>query len=332
MPQMTAVWYDRVGPAAEVLQLGLLDMPVLSPGEVRVKLRVVGVNPADVKRRGGWNGVTMNHPRIVPGDDGAGVIVEVGAGVDPRRIGQRVWVYNARVDRPFGSSATHVTLPERRAVPLPDGTSDDLGACLGIPAITAHRCLFADGPITGKTVLVTGGAGAVGSMAIGLAKWGGATVFTTVSSPEKAVAARRLGADHVIDYRAENVAERVAAMTGGAGVNRVVEVAFGDNVATLPSIVSNGGVVASYSAGNEHRPALPFYPLMMKNITIRLVIVYTIDEGAKEAAARDITGALKAGRLAPLIAARYPLAELALAHDAVDSGRLLGQALIDIPQ
>ncbi|MDP7386367.1 MAG: NADPH:quinone reductase, partial [Nitrospinota bacterium] len=232
---MRAGWYEKQGPAGEVIQVGEMAAPEPGAGEVRVRLAVSGVNPSDAKNRLGARG-PMKFPRVVPHSDGAGEIDRVGPGVDPARAGERVWVFNGQWDRPFGTAAEFIALPAGQAVRLPEGVTDAEGACVGIPGMTAHRCVFADGPVQGKTVLVTGGAGAVGHCAVQLAKWGGASVIATVSSDEKAERARGAGgavgggADHVVNYRTENVAERVRELTGGEGVDRIVEVDFGGNL------------------------------------------------------------------------------------------------------
>ena len=221
---MYAAWYEKNGVAAEVMKTG--ELPDIEPaaGEVRVRLYASAVNPSDVKARGGSR--PIRWPKLIPNSDGAGVIDKVGAGVY-RKVGERVWVFNGQWDRPFGTSAQMITLPAALAVPLPDQVGFEQGACLGIPVMTAHRALFADGPIAGKTVLVTGGAGVVGHYAIQLAKWAGARVVTTVSSDAKAAHASAAGADIVINYRSEDVAARIKSASGG--VDRIVEVDFGKN-------------------------------------------------------------------------------------------------------
>src|SRR4051812_31123632 len=218
---MRAAWYERQGAAADVLQIGERDRPEPGPGEVRVRIHASGINPSDTYGRAGTQ--PMAFPWVIPHQDGAGVIDAVGADVAPQRIGERVWVYEATYNRQGGTAADYCVVPAARAVRLPDGVDFEVGACLGIPAMTAHRAIFADGPVDGQTVLVTGGAGAVGSTAIQLLVWGGAAVLATVSSEEKASAARASGAAHVINYREQDVAAEVARLSGGAGVDRVVE-------------------------------------------------------------------------------------------------------------
>jgi len=231
---MKAVYYEQKGPARQVLQAG--ERPLTEPqaGEVRVRIHVSAVNPSDTKGRGGYRGMlAMPFPMVIPHQDGAGVIDAVGPGVDQARIGQRVWVYEATLGRPFGTCAEYTTVPEHKAVPLPDAVDFEVGACMGIPAMTAHRCVLADGPVKGKTVLVQGGAGAVGFYAVQIAKLEGARVIATVSRDEQAAQARLAGADHVINYKTEDVARRVKEITGtDSGLDRVIEVAFGVNLTT----------------------------------------------------------------------------------------------------
>jgi NADPH2:quinone reductase len=325
-----AAWYERQGPAHEVIEVGTMAEPHAGPGEVRVRLAVSGANPSDVKRRGGWRGQQMGFRRIVPHSDGAGVIDEVGQGVDPTRMGERVWVYNAQWQRPFGTAAEYVALPAAQAIHLPDGAGFDEGACLAIPGMTAHRCVFADGPVDGRTVLVTGGAGSVGFYAVQLAKWAGATVITTVSNDDKAEFAASAGADHVLNYRTDDVAGRIMEITDGGGVDRIVEVDFGANLAVTDAVLKRHGVVVTYASMAEPRPALPFYSFMLRNVLIRFVFLYEVAPDDLARAAQDLNTCIDQGVLRHPIAERFPLSETAAAHVAVESGRLIGHAVIDI--
>lgn len=327
---MKAVWYERVGPAAEVLKLGDLPVPEPGRGEVRVRLRASAVNPSDAKARAGVSKRPTMFPRIVPHSDGAGVIDGVGEGVPKARIGERVWLYNAQWERPFGTAAEFVALPSDLAVSLPENVGFAEGACLGIPVMTAHRCLFGDGSVAGRTVLVTGGAGVVGHYAIQLAKWSQAKVITTVSSPAKAAHARAAGADYVIDYKREAVAERVLEITSGRGVDRVVEVDLGANLPILPRTLKPNGTVAAYASMGVREPVLPVYALMARNTRIDLVLVYTMPEEAKRRAIIDIGAWLATGSAQFAIAARFPLERLAEAHDLVERGDKVGHVVIDI--
>src|SRR5947209_7890786 len=225
---MRAIWYDRQGPPAEVLQLGELPPPEPGPGEVRVRVQASGVNPSDTYGRSGRTG-PMRFPRVIPHQDGAGIIDAVGPDVPAQRLGERVWLFEATWKRWGGTAAEFSVVPANRAVRLPDPMSFVEGACVGVPVLTAHRAVFAAGPIADKAVLVTGGAGSVGRYAVQWAKWGGArVVLATVSSPAKAELARSAGADHVIDYRREDVAQRVAQLVGK--VDHIAEVDVGGNL------------------------------------------------------------------------------------------------------
>jgi len=326
---MKAGWYEKYGPAKEVIQIGEVDTPSAGPGEVRVRLYASGVNPSDVKGRMGSRG-PWKYSRIIPHSDGAGVIDQAGPGVDPGRVGERVWVYNGQWRRPFGTAAEYIVLPASQAIQLPDSLSFVEGACLGIPAMTAHRCLFSDGPIEGQTVMITGGAGTVGNYAVQLAKWAGATVFTTVSSTEKADHARKGGADYVINYRGEDVAARVADITGGAGVDRIVDVDFGGNLPVTRAVLKDNGTIATYASMGAPEPTLPFYPLMFLNANIRLVLVYTMPAEAKRKACQDILQAIGDEKLRHLIAGRFSLDQLIEAHEMVEQGAYIGNVVIDI--
>lgn len=330
---MKAVWYERKGAPHEVLQVGEMPDPHPGPGQVRVKVVVSGLNPSDTKGRGGWRGRTaMDYARVIPGQDGAGVIDEVGAGVDGKRVGERVWIYEAQQHgSAFGTSAELVVVPAERAVVLPAGIGFDTGAALGVPALTAHNALFKDGGIQGKTVLVWGAAGAVGQAAVMLARWAGARVIAVVSTPLAADVAKSSGADVVIDRKREDVVARVKEVTGGAGVDRVIDVWFGANVEADLAILKVNGVVASYSVGGpEEFMQFPFSRYMSKGITLHTIYVYGMSREAHWAAVRDTTAALRAGVYRPRIGARFPLARAADAHAAQDDGSVTGKIVIDI--
>lgn len=329
---MKAVYYERFGPARDVLRMGEWETPAPGDGEVLVRLHASGVNPSDVKARAGARakpGETPAWPQIIPHSDGAGVVEAVGPGVDPSRIGERVWIWNGQWRRPFGTCATHIRVPAAQAAPLPEGTSFAEGACLGIPAMTAHACVLGDGPIRGQTVLVTGGAGAVGRYAIQFSKLGGAMVIATVSGDAKAEAARAAGADHIVNYREDDVGEAVLALTDGRGVERIVDVEFGGNLADSEKLIRPNGVIAAYASARVMRPEFPFYSLMFRNVTLRAVLVYLLPEAAREAAVRDINGYLEAGRLSHALAATFPLEETAAAHDLVESGERMGCVVVE---
>lgn len=326
---MKAVFYDRQG-APDVLQFGEMPDPAPGPGQVRVRVHASAVNPSDTKGRAGSGGQPMPFPRIIPHQDGAGVIDRVGEGVDPGRAGERVWLYEAQRGRPGGTAAEYTVLPAHQAVPLPEGVPFEAGACLGVPALTAHRALFADGPVSGEWVFVQGGAGAVGLAAIMLAKWGGAQVVTTVSREEQASLVRRAGADVVVNRKTDDVAARVKEASGG-GVSRIVDVALPVNIETNLKCLQVGGVMSAYASDFPgQRLDFPFRQAMVLGATIRLVFVYLMSRAAHDDAVRDTNAALKAGVYAPHIGLRLGLDEVAKGHEAQDSGTLVGKAVFNL--
>jgi NADPH2:quinone reductase len=325
-----AAYYERTGPAREVLQLGELPDAEPGPGEVRVRLATSGVNPSDVKSRAGLRTKVLAFPRIVPHSDGAGVIDRVGAGVTAARLGERVWVWNGAWKRAFGTAAQAILLPAEQAVALPPQVPFDAGACMGIPALTALHAVRMDGGVAGKSVLVTGGAGAVGHYAIQMARLAGARqVLATVSSNEKAALARQAGADEAIDYRHEDVAARVLAATGGRGVDRVIEVDFAANVeASLEAVAAEGDLVIYGSGAGSI--AVPFYPAILKSVRLRFFIVYNLSADDRAAAVRQLTAWLREDALVHQIAGRLPLQSIAEAHEWVESGRATGNVVLTI--
>jgi NADPH2:quinone reductase len=330
---MRAAYYERKGPAQDVIIIGDLPDPAPGPGEVLVRISASGGNPSDTKNRSGWGGYKdMPYPRIVPHNDGAGVIEAVGPGVSKDRLNERVWLYESQRDgRAFGTAAELVCVPDRKAVSLPKEASFAFGACLGVPAMTAHRCLFANGGLQGRTVLVQGGGGAVGHAAIQLARWAGAYVIATVSKPAQAQAAREAGAHLVIDRKQEDVVSRIKTATSGRGVDLVVEVAFEANLDINLQVLKVGGVIATYATGNaDAAPQIPFYRLTLQAITVNFVFVYVLSEEARAAAIRDINAAIEAGALRPFIGRRFALSELAAAHDLQDAGEVVGNIVIDV--
>ena len=323
---MRAAVYDRYGPAREVLRVATIERPQPGPGEVRVRMRVSGVNPTDWRVRSGSQGSAPPFAYMVPNQDGSGEIDAVGAGVPAALVGRRVWVYFAAHNRQHGSAAQWLCLPQHQAVPLPDGASLDLGASLGIPALTAHRCLFADGPLQGHTVLVAGGAGAVGHFAIELGHRAGARIVATVSSDEKAALARAAGADAVVNYRSEDAAELIRAAAPD-GVHRVVEVAPAANAALDLEVLAPHAVVSAYASDGDL--TTPVRPLMARNACLRFVLIYGVSEADLRTAVADVTAALEAGHLTELPAHRFTLDEIAAAHEAVEAGAV-GKVLVDI--
>lgn len=323
---MKAMIFSERGRAADVLRVAELPDPEPGLGEVRVRVRVSGVNPTDWKARAG-SGPTTPFPFLVPNQDGAGEIDAVGDGVDRGRIGQRVWLFFAARKRQFGTAGELLCLPERQAVPLPDGTAFDLGASLGIPALTAHRCLFADGPIAGRTVLVSGGAGAVGHAAIELAKRAGARVVATVSSAGKAELARAAGADAVVDYTRPD-AEQAIRAAAPDGVDRIVEVAVAWNIALDRAVLAENGVISCYASDGQPL-SLTVRELMERNIALQFVLIYGVPDAAVDEAVAEVGAALAEGILTMLPTRRFTLGETAQAHDAVEAG-FVGKVLIDI--
>jgi NADPH:quinone reductase len=326
---MRAVWYERTGPAAEVLTFGEMPTPAAGPGEVRVRLEASGVNPADVGRRGGsYRG--MEFPRVIPNSDGAGIVDQLGDGVTRLSIGQRVWLFNGqRNGRAFGTAAEYIALAEHLVTPLPDNVSFAQGATLGIPGMTAWCGLFGDGPIAGQTVLVTGGAGAVGHYAVQLAKWGGARVIATVSSAMKADEARLAGADLVINYRTDDVVEKTLAFTGQGGVDRVVDVDFGGNIATTLKLMAMNSTIAVYATNGNRNPTVPMRELMEKCIALRALVLFALPPALLAAAQADMSKWLAAGPRIHNIAGQFALSDTALAHLAVEKGDKLGTVIVD---
>jgi len=327
---MRAAWYERTGPAREVVQIGSLPRPWPGEGEVLVRVQASGINPSDTKKRAGWRKEGMEYPRIIPHSDGAGVIEAVGAGVDHHRIGQRVWLWNAQRGRASGACAEYVCLPQGLAVPLAESTGFVEGACLGVPASTAHFAALADGPPAGKTVLVQGGAGAVGDYAVQWASRAGARVIATVSGEAKAARARESGADATVDRRREDVVARVLELTEGEGVDRIVEVDFGANLEQDVALIKPNGVIASYSSTQRPEPVLPYYPLAYKGVTLRLVQAYMLPKAARAQALADIGQALEEGALQHRIAATFPLEETAAAHELLESGEAVGNVVVTL--
>ncbi|MGM9486948.1 NADPH:quinone reductase [Ideonella sp. YS5] len=325
---MQAAYYERTGPAAEVLQLGECQDPQPGPGEVRVRLRWSGVNPADVKARAGLRSSVMAFPRIVPHSDGMGLIDAVGEGVPAERLGERVWVWNGAWGRAFGTAAQYIALPATQAVPLPAGVPDEAGACFGIPALTALHACLAHGGVAGRSVLVHGGAGAVGHYAVQFARaLGACQVLATVSSPAKAALAEAAGADVLIDYRREDVAQRVRQATRGAGVDRIVEVDVAANGKLDAELLGPGGEVMVYGSGAPQFE-LPFYPMILKNATLRCFIVFNLTPTARRLAVDTLTGLLCRGLLRHQVAERLPLSEIARAHELIERGEALGNVVL----
>lgn len=323
---MRAAYYEKNGPARDVLQVGDMESGEPGPGEVRVRLATSGVNPSDVKSRAGLSR-TIAFPRVIPHSDGAGEIVRVGAGVSASRVGERVWVWNGQWRRAFGTAAEDIVLPAEQAVRLPAGTSLEAGACLGIPVYTAWQAVEYAGIGEGSTVLIAAGAGAVGHYAIQLAKLKKATVLTTISSPAKAELAKHAGADHVIDYKREDVGERVMAISQKRGVDAVIEMDLAANAKLLPGVLRPDGIVAVYG-GSAPEPAIPFQFLLQNSITLRFFLVYLMPKALRERATADITRLLEQNALIHNVAQTFALSDIVAAHEAVESGKAMGNVVV----
>jgi NADPH2:quinone reductase len=327
---MRAAFYEQVGAARDVLRLGELPEPQPAPGEVRVRLQWSGVNPSDVKSRAGLRTRTLAFARVIPHSDGMGLIDAVGEGVERRRVGERVWVWNAAWGRANGTAAEYVCLPQRMAVPLPDGVAGEAGACLGIPALTALHAVLMDGGVAGKTVLVAGGAGAVGHYAVQFAaRMGAARVITTVSGEQKAALARAAGADDILNYKTEPVAERVRELTGGTGVDRVIELDIAANGALDLEVLRTGGECVAY--GSSPAPLnLAFPVLLAKNIQLKFFMVYNLAEADRARAQAALTRMLARPGLLHNVSQRLPLAEIVRAHEMVEEGTANGNVVLAI--
>lgn len=317
---MRAAYYEQNGAAREVLRVAEVDTPQAGRGEVRVKLSTSGVNPSDVKSRQGATR-KIAWPRLIPQSDGAGVIDQVGDGIAKSRIGERVWIWNGQWKRAFGTAAEYIAVPAAQAVKLPDKIGFEAGACLGIPAMTAIHAVALASTGKGSTVLVAGGAGAVSQYVIQFAKAAGATVLATVSSAEKALAAREAGADHSIDYKREDVGQRVMELTGKRGVDAVVEMDLAANAKLIPFVLRPKGSVIVYGTGAA-TATLPAHFCLTNSIRVQFFLVYELDTLERERAVSAISRALEQGTLMNRIGPTFPLAEIAAAHEAVERGTI----------
>ncbi|MDC0082279.1 NADPH:quinone reductase [Emcibacteraceae bacterium] len=326
---MKATWYTKTGEVEDVLNYGEMNAPIPIAGEVSVRIYASGINPSDVKTRAGARG-PIAFDKVIPHSDGAGIIEAVGEGVDLTRVGERVWIWNGAWKRPFGTCAEYICVPSEQAAPLPINVSFEVGACLGIPASTAYFGVYSDGSVEGKTVLVTGGAGAVGHYAIQFAKLGGAKVITTVSGPEKAAHAQSAGADAVINYREGDVAEAIMKATDGNGVDRIVEVEFGGNLEVSNKVLRNNGVIATYGSMAAMEPKLPFYPMMFKGVTLRMFLVYLLSDEARQSTIAGVNEMIGNAKLIHAITETYDLSDIANAHKAVESGKVIGNVVVQI--
>lgn len=327
---MKAAWYECFGAAKDVLVIGDRPQPHPGHGEVLIRLYASAVNPSDVKKRAGITSpLLLNGGPVIPHSDGAGIIEAVGPGVSAARIGERVWTYNAQHGRPFGTAAEFVALPTKLVVPLPADTELSTGACLGIPAMTAHRSVTAAGAVAGKVVLVTGGAGRVGHYAIQWGKLMGATVIATAGSAVSTVHCAAAGADLVVGHPSAASVEEIRNYTGGHGVDHIVESDFGANLPFTLQVLRIGGQIATYASMTRPAPEIPFYAMMYRDITVKLVFVYEMPEEAKREAINDITRALTNKQLVHRVAHRLPLTAIATAHELIEAGASLGGVVLD---
>ena len=329
---MRAITYERFGPAGEVLALEEIPDPAPARGEVLVRLHTSGVNPSDVKMRaGGRPGVTRPpFPKIIPHSDGAGVIEAVGDDVSDDRIGERVWTWNGQWQRSFGTAAEYIALPAGQAVALPDNVGFEAGAVLGIPGLTACHAVLGGGQVEGKTVLVSGGAGTVGHLAIQVAAASDARVLATARGKPGLAAAASAGAAHVFDYASDTLADEILECTNGNPVDRIVEVEFGRNAETNARVIAERGTIAAFGSALDMTPILPFYPLMFKSVTIELLLIYLLSPEQRERTITDLTALLLRGALEIRISERFDLADCAKAHDAIAAGGRAGSVLLTI--
>ncbi len=325
---MRAAWFEKQGPPHETLVVGEMPDPEPGPGEVRIRVRASGVNPGDVKKRQDTFGVGMPYPRIVPHSDGAGTVDRVGDGVDGAWVGKRVWCFGAQSYRPFGTAAELCVVPAAQAFELPASATFEQGALLGIPGLTAHRAVHAGGPVEGRTVLVQGGAGAVGSCAVRLGRLAGATVIATVQSPDQRSAAEEAGAHHVV-LSGEGLADRVAAIAPD-GVDHIVEVAFAANILSDERVLKLGGSIATY-ATNAPEPTIPFWPLVFKNVSVFFLGSDDFPLEAKRAAAYELTRAIEQVWVGLPVGARFELSDIADAHAFVEGRKGPGRVVVTVP-
>ncbi len=327
---MRTAWFEEFGAASDVLNVGELETPVAGPGEVLVRVHTSGINPSDVKKRAGSFPDLLVGGLVVPNSDGAGIIEAVGEGVDKSRVGERVWVFQAQYGRRFGTAAEYVAISSNCAPRLSKNAEFDVGACLGIPVMTAHRAVFADGAVEDQIVLVTGGAGRVGHFAVQWASRAGATVIATASNPEDTETCKIAGAHHVVNHRDEDFAASVLDASGGKLIDRVVDVEFGANLPVSVEVLKISGTIATYASVQVPEPRLPFFQMMYKDLTIHMIIVYAMPDSAKDHAIADISKALADGWLQCRIAETLPLDEIARGNEIVEQGACRGAVILTI--
>ncbi|MEZ5426263.1 MAG: NADPH:quinone reductase [Pyrinomonadaceae bacterium] len=324
---MKAAWYEKQGEAREVLVFGEMDEPFPGKGEVRLKIAFSGVNPGDVKKRRDSFGIGMPYPRVIPHSDGAGVVDMVGERVSSKWLKKRVWCHGAQSYRPFGTAAEFTVVPLEKIAELPDSTSFEAGATLGIPGLTAHRAVHIAGKIKNKTVLVQGGAGAVGACAVQLAHRAGARVLATCRSENDFDKAFRAGADKVL-LTGNDLAENIKIMAP-EGIDHIVEVAFAANIKTNVEVLNQGGSLAAY-ATNSPEPQIPFWEMVFKNINVFFVGSDDIPADMKVEATEDINQALKKGWKGLEVSEIIPLEKIAEAHELVETPKKSGRVIVKI--
>jgi NADPH2:quinone reductase len=321
---MKAAWYEKFGDADEVLIYGDFETPVPKKHEVLVRIYASGINPSDVKKRAGVSPSVLDAGPVIPHSDGAGIIEAVGSDVDKARVGEQVWIYNAQYGRQHGTAAEYIALNSNQAVSLPENTSFEVGACMGIPAMTAHRCITADGSVSGQSILITGGSGRVGYYVIQWAKIFGATVIATAGSEVSRKHCSDAGADFITKHPCEDASKEIMEFTNGEGVDRIIEGDFGYNLTNTLDLIKTNGTIATYASMTNPNPEIPFYRMMFKDITIRLVLVYAMPENAILNATKDISEYLEKDKLMHRISDSLPLSEIAKGHRLIEEGNCLG--------
>ena len=327
---MKAAWFDQFGPADKVLKVGEQETPEVKRGDVLIQMATSGVNPSDVKKRSGAFPNLLDDGPVIPHSDGAGKIIAVGEDISKSRINERVWVYQAQFERRSGTAAEFLSIDSNRAIALPENTSYEIGACLGIPAMTAHRCVFSDGDVIDKYILVTGGAGRVGSYAIQWAKNAGALVIATASNEEDKKLCHDLGAEIVVNHRDEHWDMDILVKTNGSKIDRVIDVEFGKNLPKLLKVLKTGATITTYASSQVSKPELPFLQMMYMDLSVRMVIVYAMPEEAKNQAIIDITTALKNNQLIHRVTHLLPFKEVHTSHQLIESGKVRGCVILTL--
>ena len=332
---MRAAVYNSTGLAREVLKIKDEPKPVPQKNEVLIALRASGINPADVKRRAGWRNPEMPHPKIIPHCDGAGEVVAVGKDVKDRKVGDRVWVWNAQggydgPGRAFGTAAEFIAIDGMQTAILHEKLNFLEGACLGVPAVTAHHAVFADGPVKNQTILVQGGGGVVAHFAIQFAKYGSANVIATTGSSQRSSHALEAGADKVLDRHDPMLSDLILDATGGEGVDRVIELEFGGNLFTDISVLKAGGVIAAYSSTQIPEPTFPYYKLAAKGGAIRVIQSFGFSDEIRSRAIDTINKLCSDNELIVSIGRVYYLDQISQAHDDVEAQTTIGNIVLEI--